>query len=70
MILGRITGKVSTHSFRFEIKGDAKKFGYVQVSHPDYGFVLGQILEIERTAEASIAICNILKGWPKYWAMF
>jgi len=60
MILGRITGKVSTHNFRFEIKGDAKKFGYVQVSHPDYGFVLGQILEIERTSEASIAICNVL----------
>ncbi|MBU2589858.1 MAG: DUF87 domain-containing protein [Nanoarchaeota archaeon] len=60
MILGKITGKVSTNSFRFEVKGDAKKFGYVQVSHPHYGFVLGQILEIERTAEASIAICNVL----------
>ncbi len=60
MILGHIIGKVSTNSFKFEIKGNAKKFGYVQVNHPDYGFVLGQILEIERTSESAIATCNIL----------
>lgn len=60
MILGRIIGKTSTHNFQFEVKSEARKFGYVQVAHKDNGFVLAQILEIERTAESSVAKCGII----------
>jgi len=60
MILGRIIGRVSTNSFSFEINGQAKKFGYVQVAHKDSGYVLAQILEIENTSNSSIAKCGVI----------
>ena len=41
MILGKIVGKISTTKFQFKVTSvKAKKFEFIQVSHPDYGFVL------------------------------
>ncbi|MBU0457255.1 MAG: ATP-binding protein [Nanoarchaeota archaeon] len=61
MILGRITGKVSTTQFQFSVSGtDTKKFQFIQVNHPEYGFVLGQVMELERTAEGMEAKCNVI----------
>lgn len=60
MILGRIIGKSSTKEFMFLVSGDAKKFEYVQVMHPDDYYVLGQIVEIEKEGEDAKAKCNIL----------
>lgn len=60
MILGHITGKTSTHNFKFDIKGDAKKFDYVQIAHKEHGFVLSQILEIEKTSVDYVASCNAI----------
>ncbi len=58
MILGKIIGKSTTNSFKFLAKGEVKKFQYVQVlSKEDY--VLGQIIEIEKTHE-SIAECILI----------
>lgn len=59
MILGRISGKITTTSFTFEVKGKAKKFQYCQVYHPDYDYVLCQVTEIERN-EGTIARCVII----------
>ncbi len=60
MILGKITGKLSTQEFKFHITGKAKKFDYVQVMHGDGQYVLGQIIEIENDHGRSEAFCNVI----------
>ncbi len=61
MILGRIIGKISTTNFLFEVSSaKTKKFQFIQVHHADYGFVLAQVMELERTAEEMIARCNVI----------
>lgn len=60
MILGTIIGKTTTINFRFLIKGIAKKFQYVQIMHREGYYVLAQILEIEKDADKSIAICSVI----------
>ena len=47
MILGNIIGKTSTKEFMFLVRGNAKKFDYVQVLSAD-SYILGQIIEIEK----------------------
>ena len=59
MILGNIIGKSSTLNFRFLVKGNARKFDYVQVVTKSYE-VLAQIIEIEKEAEQTVAFCNVL----------
>ena len=60
MILGKINGKVSTTNFQFLVtSANTKKFQFIQINHPEYGFVLGQIMELERTEEM-IAKCNVI----------
>ncbi len=63
MILGKIIGKTTTKKFSFHIESKAQKFQYVQVMHKDYGYVLCQILEIERDKQ-EIAHCSII-GYSK-----
>lgn len=60
MILGTITGKLSTNSFKFKVTGDAKKFEYLQIMHKEGQYVLAQILEIEREGSETIAICETI----------
>lgn len=59
MILGNIIGRSSTLNFRFLVKGNARKFDYVQVLTKSYD-VLAQIIEIEKEAEQTVAFCNVL----------
>jgi len=63
MILGKIVGKTTTRKFKFRIESKAKKFQYIQVMHKEYGYVLCQIIEIERSKE-EIADCVII-GYKK-----
>ncbi len=61
MILGRIIGKVNTIEFRFTVTSPAaRKFQFIQIHHAEYGFVLGQIRELERTENETIALCLII----------
>ncbi len=61
MILGRITGKVSTTNFQFNVtSAKTRKFQFIQVHHPDYGVVLAQVMELERTQEELTARCNVI----------
>ncbi|MFW5746760.1 MAG: ATP-binding protein [Nanoarchaeota archaeon] len=60
MLLGRITGKITTTRFTFEAEKEAKKFEYVQVYHKEVGYVLCQIVEIERANGITTAICHVL----------
>ncbi|MBU0980072.1 MAG: ATP-binding protein [Nanoarchaeota archaeon] len=57
MILGRITGKTTSTHFSFLVEKPAKKFGYVQVMHRDYDYVLCQIYELEKDTQRTIAKC-------------
>lgn len=62
MILGRIVGKARTNEFYFNVddKPNTRKFDFVQVMHSSYGYVLGQIVEIERENERTTAFCNVI----------
>ena len=62
MIYGKIVGKVTTNKFSFDIDSNAevKKFDYVQVYHKVYDYVLAQIIEIEKTINNDIAICQVI----------
>lgn len=60
VMIGRITGKVTTLQFSFEVAEDVRKFEYVKVPHKVYEWVLCQVVEVERTASATLAKCHIL----------
>jgi len=60
MILGNIIGKVNTQEFKFLVKGNARKFEYIQVMHNDGFYVLCQILEIEKSSDQEIASCGVI----------
>jgi uncharacterized protein len=61
MILGKIVGKITTTKFNFLVtNSNAKKFQFVQVSHPDYNVVLCQILELIRNNGETIAHCSVI----------
>ena len=60
MILGKLSGRYTTTKFTFIVDGDAQKFEYVQVYHPDYGYVLCQIVELIRDGEKITASCNVI----------
>jgi DNA helicase HerA-like ATPase len=60
MILGRIVGKVNTREFGFKVEDNAKIFDYIQVFHKDYDYVLGQIVEIEKSNSETLARCKII----------
>lgn len=60
MILGRIIGKTTTHGFEFTVEQSVNKFDYCQVFHKDNGYVLCQVVELEKTSEKVIGKCVIL----------
>ena len=59
MILGNIVGKTSTLDFSFLVRQEVNKFDYVQVPFRE-DFILGQILEIEKSSNDTVAKCNII----------
>jgi len=60
MFLGKIIGKVTTKRFNFVAESEPRNFEYVQVFHKSYGFVLCQIVELERDVDKLLAKCIIL----------
>lgn len=62
MILGRIIGKTTTNNFKFKVDDaiNSRKFDFVQVMYSSYGYVLSQIVEIEREKDSTVAYCNII----------
>ena len=62
MSLGTITGRVTTTTFTFHVDDsiNAKKFEFIQASHPTYGSVLCQIVELEQDTRGTKALCNVI----------
>ncbi|MFH1072096.1 MAG: ATP-binding protein [Nanoarchaeota archaeon] len=60
MLLGRVSGRITTNDFSFKLEGDARKFDYVQVHHPAFGNILSQIIEIERNDDELMAKCLVI----------
>ena len=60
MILGKIVGKSTTNEFMFYADVETKKFEYVQVMHEVYGYVLAQIVEIQKDVNNTTAFCQII----------
>ena len=59
-ILGRIIGKVTTGRFDFLVEHDTRKFGYCQVYHKQYDYVLCQVAELEKTSDRVIARATVI----------
>lgn len=60
MILGHIEGKITTNDFTFLAKEEPKNFEYVQVYHRVYDFILCQIIEVTKTADKTLAACQVI----------
>ncbi|MEF8874682.1 MAG: ATP-binding protein [Candidatus Thermoplasmatota archaeon] len=52
--VGVTFGDVGTTSMKFNVAASVDKGEYVQISHPDLGWVLGQIDKIERQSDLSV----------------
>ncbi|MFT4303449.1 MAG: ATP-binding protein [Candidatus Woesearchaeota archaeon] len=62
MILGKIIGRITTTNFMFKVEDtlNTKKFDFIQVMHPTNGYVLSQIIEIEKDKDITKAFCNVI----------
>ena len=60
MIIGRITGTVSTKEFEFLVTANAYKFQYIQVMDKYSKFILAQIIEIEKSSDRTVAYCAVI----------
>ena len=60
MLLGKISGKITTNHFSFKAQIEVKKFEYLKVAHKSYGDVLCQLIEIEKTKDESVCKCSII----------
>ncbi|MBI5389579.1 ATP-binding protein [Candidatus Woesearchaeota archaeon] len=60
MLLGRITGKVHTLTFSFIAEAPARKFEFVKVMHKEYGYVLCQIIDLEKEREITEATSQVI----------
>ncbi len=52
--MGIIYGNVGTNSFNVWVTGPLEKMDYIQVEHDSSGWVLGQIMDMERRTDLSI----------------
>ncbi len=52
--VGIIYGNVGTTSFRFRVNGRLERMEYVQTEHDNVGWVLGQVMSIERRTNLSL----------------
>lgn len=59
-MLGKITGKTTPTSFTFDVTGSVQNLEYVQVYHEDYGYVLCQVVELEKEEEQTTAECQVI----------
>lgn len=63
--VGIIFGNVGTTTFRIMLTGPVEKLEYVQVEHAQNGWILGQIMEIERRTDLSLEkVPELKKGAP------
>jgi DNA helicase HerA-like ATPase len=53
--IGVIYGNVGTTSFNILLTGEIEKLEYVQAEHEHHGWILGQIIEIERITDFTVA---------------
>lgn len=60
MILGKITGKVTTKNFTFAVTQEVKNLEYIKVYHPTYDYVLCQVTELIASTKGMNAQCNII----------
>ncbi len=58
--IGNIYGRTSTHAFSFKVSNKVSKWDYIIVKHAEVGPVLGQVIEIRRSAAEEIAECMIV----------
>ena len=58
--VGIIFGNVGSNEFRFLVAGHVEKTDYVKVRHDDCGWVLGQVMTIERKTDLSMERASLL----------
>lgn len=60
MIVGKITGKTTPTQFSFEVLNDVQNLEYVQIPHDSYGYVLGQVVELEKDDNGTTGTCQVI----------
>lgn len=60
MLLGKITGKVTTRQFTFDVTSETKNLEYIKVYHPAYEYVLCQVVELAKSSAGTMATCNVI----------
>lgn len=60
MILGKITGKITTNEFKFIVEKETRKLEFIQVYHSAYGYILCQVIELETDQDKTIAYCQVI----------
>lgn len=58
--VGIIYGNVGTISFNFRVTGRVERMEYIQVEHEIDGWVLGQVIDVERKTDLSIEKAKII----------
>jgi len=63
--IGIIYGNVGTTTFNFRVTGRVKRLEYVQVEHETDGWVLGQVVDLERKTDLSLEKAKMIsEGKP------
>lgn len=59
-MLGEITGTTTPTSFTFDVADSVQNLEYVKVYHDEQGYVLCQVVEVEKDDETTRASCNVI----------
>lgn len=60
VMLGKITGKTTPTSFTFNVEDSVQNLEYVKVYHDEQGYVLCQVVELEKDGDTTTASCNVI----------
>jgi DNA helicase HerA-like ATPase len=59
-MLGTITGKTTPTQFSFDVDDSVQNLEYVKVYHGEQGYVLCQVIDVEKEEESTTATCNVI----------
>jgi len=60
VIIGKIKGKTTPTEFSFDVMNDVQNLEYVQIPHDSYGYVLGQIVGLEKDDNGTTGVCQVI----------
>ena len=59
-MLGKIRGKTTPTQFSFDVEDSVRNLEYVKVYHGEQGYVLCQVVDVEKSEDTTVAHCNVV----------